>query len=86
MAAIKAQAKPQPKAEKSKKSTSSIYYLSPHGEKGWKIMKQGGTRPSFIFDTKEEAMKKAREFGRENKATVIIKGKDGKIMDSLNYK
>ena len=68
------------------KENGGVYYLSPHGEKGWKIMKQGGSKPLFVYDTKAEAMKKARELGRETKSAVIVKGKDGKIKESLNYK
>ena len=65
---------------------SDIYYLSPHGEKGWKIIRQGASKASWVFNTKEEALKKAREFGRENKVAIIVKRKDGTVAESLNYK
>ena len=68
------------------KENGGVYYLSPHGDKGWKIMKQGGSKPLFVYETKAEAMKKARELGRQTKSAVIVKGKDGKIKESLNYK
>ncbi|GAA5414845.1 DUF2188 domain-containing protein [Ureaplasma ceti] len=71
---------------KETKKAANIYYVSPHGEKGWKIIKQGSDKAIYVFKTKAEALERARELGRNQKASVIIKGKDGKIMDSLNYK
>lgn len=83
MALLKKKAKAK---TKEKKNESDVYYLSPHGEKGWKIIRQGSSKASWVFDTKEEALKKAREFGRENKVAIIVKKKDGTVSESLNYK
>lgn len=69
-----------------KKENGGIYYVSPHGDKGWKIMKQGGSKALFVYDTKAETVKKARELGKDTKSSIIIKGKDGKIKESINYK
>lgn len=69
-----------------KKAQSNIYYVSPHGDKGWKLIKQNGTKPLFVFTTKAEALTKAKEFGKSSKASIIVKGKDGKMMESFNYK
>lgn len=69
-----------------KKENGGIYYVSPHGEKGWKIIKQSGAKALFVYDTKAEAVKKARELGKDTKSSIIIKGKDGKIKESINYK
>jgi len=62
-----------------------IYYVSPHGDKGWKIMKQNATKASYVFDTKAEAMEKAREFCKTQEATVIVKDRKGKHQDTIRY-
>ncbi len=63
----------------------NIYYVSPHGEKGWKIMKQNATKASYVFATKAEAMEKAREFCKTQEATVIVKDRNGKHQETIRY-
>ncbi|MCV3743528.1 DUF2188 domain-containing protein [Ureaplasma sp. ES3154-GEN] len=68
------------------KDTKVIYYLSPYQEKGWKIMKKGGSRPTRVFETKKEALDYVKTLGRNQEAVVYIQKKDGSFQDVRNYR
>jgi uncharacterized protein YdaT len=58
--------------------------VSPHGDKGWEVKKEAGKRGQ-LYDTKEEAVKVAREEAKMANASVTIQGRDGKIEDRISY-
>ncbi len=61
----------------------SIYHVLPQGDE-WVVKKEKSERASAKFDTKKEAVDKARELGKDPKTTVVIHRKDGTIEDVIN--
>jgi uncharacterized protein YdaT len=58
--------------------------VSPQGDKGWEVKKEAGGKPE-IYDTKEEAVRAAKEEAKAANASVTIQRKDGKIEDRVSY-
>jgi len=52
---------------------------------GWDVKKPHAERASSHADTKAEAVDRAREICRNEKAECVIHGKDGKIQASDSY-
>ncbi|MCV3754135.1 DUF2188 domain-containing protein [Ureaplasma zalophigenitalium] len=69
-----------------KKPSKNIYYLSPYQEKGWKIMKKGGIRPTRVFLLKKEAVEYIKTLGRNQDAVVYIQKRDGSFQEVRNYR
>ena len=64
------------------KTDGDNQHVVPH--KGqWAILREGNERASHIYDTKEEALQKAKEMGKREKVRVVVHKKDGKIQDNL---
>ncbi len=61
----------------------TIYHVAPDGDE-WTVKKENAERASFRSDKKEEALKRARELGQDDKTTVVIHRKDGTIEDVIN--
>lgn len=61
------------------------YWLSPHGAKGWKLIKEGGDKPTRVFETKKEALEFARVFCKEQEALVMVQLAKGKIEQTIDY-
>ncbi len=74
------------------KSASSVTDVKHHGEdryvvpekEGWAVKKEG-VRSRTHYDTKKEAVSKAREEARDKNATVTIQRKDGKVQSRTSY-
>jgi len=55
-------------------------------EQHWEVKRQGAERASFVFETKEEAIEKARAVAKNNKPSqVIVHKKDGVIETEWTY-
>lgn len=54
------------------------HLVEPH-ENGWSIRKKGGDKPSYVYDTKDEAMEKAREISKNQESEIAIYKKDGSL-------
>ena len=59
-------------------------HVVPH-KNGWAVRGEKNTRYTRLTDTKEEAMKIARQIAKNQKSELIIKDKHGKIIDSDSY-
>lgn len=57
-------------------------HVVPHNGQ-WAILREGNEKVSHVYDTKEEALKKAKEMGQNENVRVIVHKKDGKIQDNL---
>ncbi|MGN2670318.1 hypothetical protein A6E13_18475 [Aliivibrio fischeri] len=58
--------------------TKSTHVVSnPDG--GWDIKQSGGQRSSGHFDTKKEAVDRARAISQNQQSELVIHNKDGKI-------
>ncbi len=54
-------------------------------EAGWAVRGDGNTRNTRLFNTKAEAETFAREIAKNQRAELIIHGKDGKIQSANSY-
>jgi uncharacterized protein YdaT len=59
----------------SKKST----HVAPNSDGGWDIKQSGGQRSSGHFDTKQDAVDRAREISQNQSTELVIHNKDSKI-------
>ncbi len=65
-----------------KKST----HVVPNKDKGgWDIQQSNGERSSGHFDTKQEAVDRAREISKNQKTELTIHNKDGKIANKDSH-
>jgi hypothetical protein len=53
--------------------------------KGWGVKGEGNSKYTTFTDTKNKAIHIAREIARNNRAELIIHGKNGKIQDKDSY-
>lgn len=59
----------------SKKST----HVLPNAEGGWKVKQSGASRASALFETKQNAVERARELSSLQHTELVIHNRDGKI-------
>lgn len=59
-------------------------HLLPH-EDGWALKRTGADRPSFTFESKEDAMVKAIEVARNQGTVLVIHGRDGRVQEQRDY-
>jgi len=52
---------------------------------GWAVRGEGNTRDTSHHQTQGDAIQKAREIAINNRAEVVIHGRDGKIRDKDSY-
>lgn len=64
-----------------------IYHVTPrHKDDRWNIKKEGGSRPSAVCDTKDEAVQRARELAQnQGWSQVVVHNRDGKVANEYNY-
>ncbi len=64
-----------------------IYHVVPRRKDNrWSVKKAGGTKPSAVCDTKEQAVEAARGFAQSQPwSQVVVHNKDGKVAQQLNY-
>lgn len=60
-----------------------IYHVLPQ-EDEWAVKKEKADRATAKFDTKKEAVTKARDLAKDPKTTVVIHRKDGTVEDIIN--
>ncbi|MGI6472467.1 MAG: DUF2188 domain-containing protein [Candidatus Methanomethylophilaceae archaeon] len=68
-----------------KKSNTKIYRVTPDKERNkWRIKADGAERAIGYYNTKAEALKKAKELKSKNAdAKISVHGKDGKIQEYI---
>lgn len=59
-------------------------HVVPHDE-GWAIKGEGNERYTGIYDTQQEAIKRAKDIAWNYRSSVIIHGRDGMIRDRISY-
>ena len=58
---------------------SGSHHVVPNADGGWDVKRDGSSRASGHFDTKQEAIDAGREISRNQGMESFIHGKDGKI-------
>ena len=60
--------------------SNKSHHVVPGGSKGgWDVKKGGADRASSHHDTKQEAIKAARDISRNQGTEIVIHNKDGRI-------
>ncbi|OHE41492.1 MAG: hypothetical protein A2Y16_05480 [Tenericutes bacterium GWF2_57_13] len=62
----------------------SNVHVVPHG-KEWAVERANAQRPSNVFDTKKEAMERAREIAKNAQVELIPHNKDGQISNPNTF-
>jgi hypothetical protein len=52
---------------------------------GWSVRKEGASRPTGTYDSKNQAIKRTREVARSTGGDVVIHNRDGLIQESTTY-
>lgn len=60
------------------------YSVGPHDD-GWQVKRDGASRASDVFSTKDKALDRGRDLAKESGGELRIKGRDGRIQDSDSY-
>lgn len=60
-------------------------YVIPYHENEWAIKKEGAQRVSRIFNTKKEAVQKARTEARKANASLTIQKRTGRVQQRISY-
>lgn len=62
------------------------FHVTPTGSGNWKVIRQGGSKASGIFENKTEAIERGRELAKKNRlGQLIIHKKDGKFQTEYTY-
>lgn len=64
--------------------SSKGQHVVPSGGK-WKVVRSGAARASRVFDTQKDAVERATEIARNDRAELYIHGPDGRIRDRRSY-
>ncbi|ELK48931.1 DUF2188 domain-containing protein [Halobacillus sp. ACCC02827] len=54
-------------------------------EDGWAVKAEGAEQPTQVFDTKEEAIQRAKEIAQNKGTRAVIHMKDGTIQTQHDY-
>lgn len=63
---------------------SKSQHVIPNGDR-WSVRSTGATRASGVYDTQKEAINRATEIARNQKAELYIHGRDGRIRERRSY-
>lgn len=55
------------------------HHVVPNPDGGWDVKRSGGEQPSHHFDTKQDAVDKARGISRNQETELVIHDKKGRI-------
>lgn len=64
--------------------SSKGQHVVPSGGK-WKVVRSGAERATGVYATQREAIERATEIARSNRAELYIHGEDGRIRDRRSY-
>jgi len=60
-------------------------HVVPNPDGGWDIEQAGAQRSSGHFDTKQDAVDRARDISRNQKTELVVHNKDGKIAEKDSH-
>lgn len=60
-------------------------HVIPHNNR-WAIKKENSNQASYVFETKEEALNKAKDIAKNQSVNIVIHRKNGTIQDTIKYK
>jgi hypothetical protein len=62
-----------------------IYHVMTRIGGGWSVRKEGVSRPTGTFDSKSQAIRRAREVARSGGGEVVIHDRDGLVQELTTY-
>ncbi|TCL62518.1 uncharacterized protein DUF2188 [Rhizobium sp. BK251] len=71
--------------KKSPGKGGTTHHVVPDPDRGWNVKRGGASRSSGHFDTKQEAVDRAREISRNANSELKIHNQDGKIAQSDSH-
>lgn len=60
-------------------------WVSPKEWGGWRVHKEWAKRDSIHSQTKEDAVKKAKEIAKNSESELLVQKKDGRIWERNSY-
>nr|VFJ74891.1 MAG: hypothetical protein (DUF2188) [Candidatus Kentron sp. FM]VFJ75822.1 MAG: hypothetical protein (DUF2188) [Candidatus Kentron sp. FM]VFK22841.1 MAG: hypothetical protein (DUF2188) [Candidatus Kentron sp. FM] len=63
----------------------STHVVPNSGKGGWDIKQSGGQRSSGHFDTKRDAVNRAREISRNQETELVIHNRNGRISEKDSH-
>lgn len=67
-------------------SNRKVYHVTKNKNEGWDVKKENATRATKNLDTKDEALKVAKELAKNaDLGQVIVHKQDGKIQTEYTY-
>jgi hypothetical protein len=66
-------------------SSARTYHVMTRIGGGWSVRKEGTTRPTGTFDSKDQAIRRAREVARNGGGEVVIHHRDGLVQELTTY-
>jgi len=54
-------------------------------ERGWAVRGENNTKVTKVFDTQEQAIQKGKRIATNQKAELLIHGRNGKIREKNTY-
>lgn len=78
-------------SNENKKEGRNIYYISARKDSKtkkkllWEVKKENCLKVSQTYPTKEEALARAKELGKNQDSTIIIRKLDGSIQETIKY-
>lgn len=60
------------------------YRVTPHAD-GWSVKRDGAQRAAAVYDTKAEAVARAKEIARPRELQVVVHGQNGQIQTEYTY-
>ncbi|KGX92032.1 hypothetical protein N781_03175 [Pontibacillus halophilus JSM 076056 = DSM 19796] len=74
-------------AQKSEGSTDkdTVYHVVPQEER-WAVMKEDAKQASYMADTKDDAMERARDLMNKHDAILVVHKADGTVQQQINQK
>lgn len=65
--------------------TLDTHHVVPNADGGWDVRRGGAARSSGHFDTKQDAIQRAREISRNADIELKIHNRDGRIAQSDSH-
>lgn len=59
-------------------------HVVPRGD-GWAVKAAGSTRVTKVFDTQRDAINAARRIAQNQRAELVVHGRDGRIREKRSY-
>lgn len=60
-------------------------FVTANEEGNWVVQTEGAKQPAYVFNKKEDAVKRAKEIANNKQTQLIIHRKDDTVEEKINY-